>query len=813
MYFRGTDDKVWRVKTDGTDASNPKGFKTQSDVFGAADGYMYFRGTDDKVWRVKTDGIKGKYDVVYVGTENNTIYAIDISTGNVLLSANFGAPVPISALPGNCNNNANHIGINSTPVIDASTRTMYVITYTFESQLTTLRNPVFRIHALDLEDLSDKVPPVVITASQNLSDGTTYKFRPHNARQRSALLEANGNIYAGFASFCDYEANNSRGWLLGWRTGSLRSLAGNELTDKQTDAQTPNGDFKSYFLSSIWMSGYGVAADSSGDLYFVTGNSDKIRLNNIQESAVRIAPDLAAIKDFFTPANFADLDQGDLDFGAGGLMVLPDQPAPLPHRAVAAGKDGRLFILNRDDMGGFVSGGPDKPKYVDIGSCWCGPSYFVGYDRVARVVSSGGTQVKTWKVDTSAAVALVNEGTSASLNGGQDAGFFTMISSNGTNENTAIIWAVSRPVGGDASNPGGFKTQSDVLVAADGYMYFRGTDDKVWRVKTDGIKGKYDVVYVGTENNTIYAIDISTGNVLLSANFGAPVPISALPGNCNNNANHIGINSTPVIDASTRTMYVITYTFESQLTTLRNPVFRIHALDLEDLSDKVPPVVITASQNLSDGTTYKFRPHNARQRSALLEANGNIYAGFASFCDYEANNSRGWLLGWRTGSLRSLAGNELTDKQTDAQTPNGDFKSYFLSSIWMSGYGVAADSSGDLYFVTGNSDKIRLNNIQESAVRIAPDLAAIKDFFTPANFADLDQGDLDFGAGALMVLPDQPAPLPHLAVAAGKDGRLFILNRDDMGRFVSGGPDKPKYLNNCSCRCDPLSVFHYECLH
>src|SRR5258707_11653268 len=61
-----------------------------------------------------------------------------------------------------------------------------------------------------------------------------------------------------------------------------------------------------------------------------------------------------------------------------------------------------------------------------------------------------------------------------------------MISSNGTNENTAIIWAVSRPVGGDASNPGGFKTHSDVLVAADGYMYFRGTDDKVWRVKAHG---------------------------------------------------------------------------------------------------------------------------------------------------------------------------------------------------------------------------------------------------------------------------------------------------------------------------------------
>jgi hypothetical protein len=268
------------------------------------------------------------------------------------------------------------------------------------------------------------------------------------------------------------------------------------------------------------MSGYGVAADSSGDLYFVTGNSSSVRTNNIQESAVRMSSDLSTVKDFFTPANFAALDSGDTDFGSGGLLVLPDQNGPVPHLAVAGGKDGRLFILNRDAMGGFASSGPDKPRNVAIGGCWCGPSYFMGSDGIGRVVTSGGTQLNTWKVDA-VTPALVHEGSSLSLyaTNEQDPGFFTSVSSNGTNPDSAIIWAVSRPEDGKfkthsnvfaaadgfmyfrgtddkvwrvstdqkiSSNPGGFKTQSDVFVAADGFMYFRGTDDKVWRVSTDG---------------------------------------------------------------------------------------------------------------------------------------------------------------------------------------------------------------------------------------------------------------------------------------------------------------------------------------
>lgn len=391
---------------------------------------------------------QGVFDVVYTATENNTVYAIDVLTGNILLSRNLGAPVPRSALPGSCNNNTVHVGINSTPVIDRKAGTMYVIVFSYENS-----KPVYHIHALNLADLIDKVPPAEITASQKLSDGTTFNFNPQKQRQRAALLAANGNVYAGFASFCDVNADASRGWLLGWKAGTLAPLAANNLTDRQVSSQTPAMNLHNFYLSSIWMSGYGVAADSTGDLYFVTGNSDTVRTDNIQESAVRVSPDLTTVKDYFTPFDLVNLDNADLDFGSGGLLVLPDRRGPLPHLAVAAGKAGKLFVINRDDMGKFVAGGPDKPPSVNITWCHCGPSYFVGSDGVARVVSSGDTVVKTWKLDTTKPAPLTLDGTSASLftQGLQDYGFFTAISSNGTQANSAIVWAVSRP--DNASSP------------------------------------------------------------------------------------------------------------------------------------------------------------------------------------------------------------------------------------------------------------------------------------------------------------------------------------------------------------------------
>ncbi|MGA8763566.1 MAG: hypothetical protein WB562_11935 [Candidatus Sulfotelmatobacter sp.] len=376
---------------------------------------------------------KGIHDVVYVATDNNTIYAIDTTTGKVLLKPHFGPPV---VHPLGCGRNSPDVGINSTPVIDLSSNTLYVVIYTQDAT-----GPAYRIHALDLGSLTDKVPPRVVTGSHTLTDGTTFNFNATVQRQRPALLLSNGIVYATFGSFCDLEPNLSRGWILGWQTGSLTPVVGNQITDTQATAPGQ------YFLSAIWMSGYGPAADDSGNILFVTGNSDPDGdtydgVTDLQESVVKVSGDMTATLDVFTPSNVADMDENDLDFGAGGVMVLPDQPGLIPHMAVAAGKVGSMFLMNEDDLGGFSTGTNRVLGTYTIGPCWCGESYFIDpTDNAARVVSSGGRSVKVWKVLTSPTPSLINVTSAPIVSVGT--GFFTSISSNDTAN--PIIWALSRP--------------------------------------------------------------------------------------------------------------------------------------------------------------------------------------------------------------------------------------------------------------------------------------------------------------------------------------------------------------------------------
>jgi hypothetical protein len=384
---------------------------------------------------------QGVHSVVYVATEGNTVYAIDANTGTILLSPNFGKPV---SMPLGCNNNGPNVGINSTPAIDPAESVLYVIVYT-----QTASGPTYFIHALDLGSLTDKVAPRQITGSHALADGSVYTFNATVQRQRPGLLVANGNVYAGFGSFCDFATNLSRGWLLGWQTGTLTPLASNQLND--TQPTSPD----SFFLSSIWMSGYGLAADHAGNVLFVTGNSDFSGttydgVTNIQESVVKVSPTLATVLDLFTPSNQPSLDETDGDFGSGGVMLLPDQPGSVAHMAVAAGKDGNMYLMNENDLGGHSTTTNHVLAAVQIGACWCGPSYFVDpKDGLARVVSSGGAVVRVWKLTTSPSPSLSLVSSSPKISGGQFPGFFTSVSSNGTSN--PIVWALSHPTAASQS--------------------------------------------------------------------------------------------------------------------------------------------------------------------------------------------------------------------------------------------------------------------------------------------------------------------------------------------------------------------------
>jgi hypothetical protein len=393
---------------------------------------------------LSNQGVNGNSarEVVYIATEGDTVYAIDADTGDILLRRNLGTPVLRSTLPGQCTNGGPNLGINSTPVMDPETHTLYLIAYTTENH-----KPVYRVHALDPSTLADTVDPTIISAKGKLSDGSSYEFDPHESRQRAGLLLANGTIYAGFASFCDYDANQSRGWMLGWKAKTLKALRGGDLTDKLAHS---TNDF---FLSAVWMSGYAPAASTSGDFYFITGNSDYAGnsfdpVQNIAESVVQMKPDLS-VDHLFTPTGgttgWQTLDQEDGDFGSGGFMLLPPQSGQPTDLGVAAGKNGVEYVFNADDVSNGQGNGGQTYSSVQIGGCWCGPSYYMGSDGVGRVVSSGATTAKTWKVQATGTPSLVFERDLGTVDDVFFPGFFTSVSSNGTMPATTVVWAMGRP--------------------------------------------------------------------------------------------------------------------------------------------------------------------------------------------------------------------------------------------------------------------------------------------------------------------------------------------------------------------------------
>jgi hypothetical protein len=456
-------------------------------------------------------------DVVYVATEANNIYAISASgpkLGKILVQRNLGTPV---GRPLNCGNNGPVVGINSTPVIHldptdlTSGGTMYVMSYEL------VNTPTYKLHALNLKTLEDKIAPAMVTASHTLTNNTTYSFNATVSRQRAALLEANGNIYAAFASYCDLSASKSRGWLLGWDENTLAPLAANQLNNRLSTSR------HSFFLTSIWMSGYGLAAGPSGVLYFVTGNSDYSGTtysppNNIQESVVKLSADLTTLLDYFTPTGsdgVGPLDVRDEDFGSGGAMVVPDVSGQAAFTLVAAGKAGHLYLINRSNMrhntGRVLAS-------VSIGGCWCGPSYFVGSDGVRRIVSSGGRHIGLWKAPASSATLQPER--SFNISSGQDPGFFTTVSSNNQAPGTAIIWAVNRPAN---SNPARVTLYAFDPTAATGNPVYT-SDAGSWPIAN----GNANIVPV-VSNGKVFVASFAALNIFGPGGTAAPLVVPPPP--------------------------------------------------------------------------------------------------------------------------------------------------------------------------------------------------------------------------------------------------------------------------------------------
>ena len=327
---------------------------------------------------------KGIHNVVFVATEHDSVYAFDadFNTGPnatplwqvSLVDTAAGETTPGVADVLNCPTIAPELGITGTPVIDPSTNTLYVVAMTKRDQL------IFhRLHALDITSGAERTgSPVVIAASvpgtgdRALSySSSSVDFDAYFYKNRAGLLLLNGVVYTGWTSHCD--SRTYHGWIIAYDAGSLRQVA--------VFNATPNG-----YQGSFWMGGAAPAADTEGSIYAISGNGRfDADTNGIDfgDSVIKLSSPGLNVVDYFTPFNQLYLDQQDVDLGSSGALLLPDAAGSKTHQhlLVAAGKEGRIYLLDRDRMGGFNPGGDSQiVQSIEgaVGPLYGGPAYFNG---------------------------------------------------------------------------------------------------------------------------------------------------------------------------------------------------------------------------------------------------------------------------------------------------------------------------------------------------------------------------------------------------------------------------------------------------
>ena len=294
---------------------------------------------------------QGYHNIVIVATEHDSVYAFDADgrSSSPLWHVNFTNPAAgVTTVPaadtGETADIPNEIGITSTPVIDPTTGTVYVVAKTKEVSGSTTTY-VQRLHALDIATGAEKPnSPVVIQASVpgsgNGSSGGTLTFNPLRENQRTGLLLANGIVYFGFSSHGDNEPFH--GWVFGYNASTLQRV--------MVYCTTPNGDD-----GGVWMDGDGIATDATGSLYFISGDGlmdANTGGGDYGDSFLRLSTS-GTVQDYFSPSVQSTLDSGNLDLGAGGVLLLPDQSGAHPHEMVSAGKNGTVYLVDRDNMGHY----------------------------------------------------------------------------------------------------------------------------------------------------------------------------------------------------------------------------------------------------------------------------------------------------------------------------------------------------------------------------------------------------------------------------------------------------------------------------
>lgn len=418
----------------------------------AVDGAIYAQ----PLWVANLTINGAKHNVVFVATQHDSVYAFDADLNpcstlwhaNLLDTPHGGSAgetvVPssgASAVVGNGFGDITpEVGIIGTPVIDPGTDTLYVVS---KSVILTSAPLQFfqRLHALDMTSGAEKFSgPVTIAASvPGTGDGSSAGVLTFNAgtqNQRSGLALSGGAVYIAWAAHED--AGPYHGWVICYKTDLSQSTA--------VFNTTPNGG-----LGGIWMSGAAPAFDSSGNVYFATGNGSFDQASGFGNSVLKMGSPAAGtlpLLDFFTPSDQAILNANDTDVAAGGVVVIPDLPSGAHTQLLAqTGKDGSIHLLDRNNLGQYCNGCPTDTNIVQeirgqVNGMWGTPAFWNGtlYVGGAQVGGTSGDNLKAFSFNAGGSGMFSLAPTSMSSYVYKFSGPTPSVSSNGTTN--GIVWAI-----------------------------------------------------------------------------------------------------------------------------------------------------------------------------------------------------------------------------------------------------------------------------------------------------------------------------------------------------------------------------------
>lgn len=375
------------------------------------------------------------HNVLIVVTGHDTIYAYDAQDYSILWSRHLGIPQPSNDV--GCGDVTPEYGISSTPVIVRSApnaATIYLVAATEPASFSFHT----KIHAIDLGTGADLIKAVEIHPVAKLATGGKIHFDPQNQWSRASLAYVNGSIYVGIGSHCDNNAGGISGWMLRYDTGL-------NLTGQFNTIEAAAG----YELSSIWMAGYSPAIDAAGTVYAITGNGNYNLFHGMKgygESVIALTSDLQKKPSgTFTPSNYQQLNNGDVDFGSGGALLIPPvEGQTAPPLLVAMGKASTLYLLDSTHLDGLEghNGYQALQKFQVGGGCWCGPAYYVGPSGGIVYYQSGGDVLRSFSVATGSNPKLTQ--LAAGTTGAGYGGSFPIVSSNGSTSGTAVVWLIRR---------------------------------------------------------------------------------------------------------------------------------------------------------------------------------------------------------------------------------------------------------------------------------------------------------------------------------------------------------------------------------